>query len=374
MYFWKGQTGSSSGRRHVFDWSNLCQSCQCWGTSGSERCSNKLSNYTFLIIGKEHTDVSVLKKIKNIIFLGHIDHNQIPFYVKNFDLAIIPYYKTEFTENVYSFKLNEYLAMGVPVITTDLNEFKIFEKKYPNTVYVSNSYEQFKRYLEKNLSFYEKHKDYRIRIAKENSWSNRFLQIEKIFNQLYNKNISIFRKKILKEQYNFINSKSIISYILIPILFMYIISFYSPLFSSLSKGLEVDYVINKADAIVVFSGDGYAGYENLGFQQRTLDVLKYYRLGYADKVFVSSGKEQKISQVEIIKALLIQNNVLEKDIKIFTQYPSSTYENVIMVEKELTKNKIDEIIFITAPFHSKRSYLLWKKKCTSNKDLFCRTN
>ena len=32
-----------------------------------------------------------------------------------------------------------------------------------------------------------------------------------------------------------------------------------------------------------------------------------------------------------------------------------------MVKKELFQNNINEIIFITAPFHSKRASLIWKK-------------
>ncbi len=42
-------------------------------------------------------------------------------------------------------------------------------------------------------------------------------------------------------------------------------------------------------------------------------------------------------------------------------YPSTTYENVVMVHNILVKNNIDEVIFITAPFHSRRANLIWKK-------------
>ena len=72
--------------------------------------SNNLPNYIFLVIGKVHTDIKELKKIKNIKFIGHVDHDLIPNYLKIFDIAIIPYLKNDFTENVYSFKLNEYLV------------------------------------------------------------------------------------------------------------------------------------------------------------------------------------------------------------------------------------------------------------------------
>ncbi len=332
--------------------------------------SKSFPDYTFLIIGKEHTDLRELKTIENIKFIGHVDHDSIPHYLKIFDIAIIPYLKNDFTENVYSFKLNEYLAMGLPVITTDLNEFKIFENQYPNTIYVSKSHKEFKNYLSRDFSIFWKYKQQRIEVAKENSWSNRFSKIKEIFEFNYNSNISSFIKKKENEQFNYLKSKSVISYFIIPLLVLYFITFHSPFFYYLSKGLEENYLIKKADAIVVFSGDGYSGYENLGFQKRTLDVLKYYKSGYADKIYVSSGKEQKISQVEIIKALLIQNKVKEKDIKIFTTYPSSTYENVIMVEKQLVKDEINEIIFITAPFHAKRSSLIWKKNAPQIKIYF----
>ena len=326
-----------------------------------EELAKSYSNYSFVLVGKTHVSINRLKKIKNIIFIGNVSHDLIPFYLKSFDFGIIPYYVNDFTENVYSFKLNEYLAMGLPVITTDLNEFKIFDKKYPNTIYVAKNYAEFKNYLKIDFNFDKKFRDKRIDVAKQNSWKKRFEKIQKITDSLFENNINAYEQKQNKIQIKYLNSKNIFFYPFIIFLFIYMITFNSPLFYYLSKGLEVDYSINKAQAIVVFSGDGYSGYENLSFQKRTLDVLKYYESGYAKKIFVSSGKEQKISQVEIIKALLIQNNVKKEDINIFTEYPSSTYQNVIMVKNELSQKNINEIIFITAPFHSKRASLIWKK-------------
>ena len=334
--------------------------------------ADQLPNFSFVIIGKVYANINKLKKYSNIHFIGHVNHDKIPFYLKSFNIAIIPYLKNEFTESVYSFKLNEYLSMGLPVVTTNLNEFKIFEKKYQNTVYVSDSFKQFKNYLNKDLFFYSKYKYDRIKVAKENSWSNRFKSISTIFDNLYLKNISIFKNNQEKKQLAYLNSKSIFSFLVLPILFIYLVSFHSPLFYKLSKNLEVDYEVSSADAIVVFSGDGYSGYENLGFQNRTLDVLKYYKLGLADKILISSGKEQTINQVEIIRALLLQNGIKKNDIKIFTEYPSSTYANILMIKRELEKKGIDEIIFITAPLHSKRSSLIWSKNFPELKIYFAK--
>ena len=45
-------------------------------------------------------------------------------YIVNFDIGIIPYKINDYTESVYPCKLNEYLAMGIPVVTTGINELK----------------------------------------------------------------------------------------------------------------------------------------------------------------------------------------------------------------------------------------------------------
>ena len=103
-----------------------------------------------------------------------------------------------------------------------------------------------------------------------------------------------------------------------------------------SKILEVNYEVSNADAIVVFSGDGYAGYENLGFQKRTLDVLKYYKSGYADKIYISSGKEQKISQVEINEELMLQNMIEFERNKQLNQF-SNIFFNKIKVNYSINE-------------------------------------
>ena len=51
----------------------------------------------------------------------------------------------------------------------------------------------------------------------------------------------------------------------------------------------------------------------------------------------------------------------------FEQYPNSTYENVILVRNYLYKKNYNKILFITAPYHSKRSNLIWKKNAPNIK-------
>jgi uncharacterized SAM-binding protein YcdF (DUF218 family) len=117
----------------------------------------------------------------------------------------------------------------------------------------------------------------------------------------------------------------------------------------------------KSDAIVVFSGDGKASYRNLSYQKRALDAVRFYKEGYADKVFLSSGREQAIADVEMIRLYLVSKGVPELSIYILEIYPNSTHQNVIMVKENLEKNNVKSILFLTAPYHLRRALLTWKK-------------
>ena len=41
--------------------------------------------------------------------------------------------------------------------------------------------------------------------------------------------------------------------------------------------------------------------------------------------------------------------------------PYNTYENIIVVNKYLKKKNVNSIIFLTSPYHTLRSKLIWKK-------------
>ena len=60
-----------------------------------------------------------------------------------------------------------------------------------------------------------------------------------------------------------------------------------------------------AEAMVVFSGDGKETYKNDSYQDRALEAVKFYNDGYIDKIYLSSGREQKIPETLLIKSLLV---------------------------------------------------------------------
>lgn len=58
--------------------------------------------------------------LPNLHWLGPKDHSELPNYLKGFDVGLIPFRKVPLTYHANPIKLYEYLAAGVPVVSTRL--------------------------------------------------------------------------------------------------------------------------------------------------------------------------------------------------------------------------------------------------------------
>ena len=117
-----------------------------------------------------------------------------------------------------------------------------------------------------------------------------------------------------------------------------------------------------AEAIVVFSGDGEPGYINAGYQKRAMDALKLYQSGYGPLIILSSGKRYAMAETEVIRALLVSRGVPDSAIISTTGVPTSTYENVTLVAHTLRQLQLKRVLFVTAPYHTRRADMVWAKQ------------
>jgi glycosyltransferase involved in cell wall biosynthesis len=77
-------------------------------------------HWSWVYVGPHQTDVTPLAALPNVHLLGPRPHDQLARYIRQFDACTIPYTRSVYTETVVPTKLNEYLAMGKPVVSTDL--------------------------------------------------------------------------------------------------------------------------------------------------------------------------------------------------------------------------------------------------------------
>jgi glycosyltransferase involved in cell wall biosynthesis len=71
-------------------------------------------------LGDPSTDVGALDALANVHLLGARTHAQLPGVLRGADVGIVPYAVNDLTRSVFPMKIYEYLAAGLPVVTTPL--------------------------------------------------------------------------------------------------------------------------------------------------------------------------------------------------------------------------------------------------------------
>jgi hypothetical protein len=114
---------------------------------------------------------------------------ELPAFLQYFDCTIIPFAKTNLTGGIYPLKINEYLAAGKAVITTNFSEDIATFDEY---IYLANSHEEFLSFIPKALvdnSVEIKQK--RLNAAMGNSWEKRVDLLWNISLEVYKNKVSI---------------------------------------------------------------------------------------------------------------------------------------------------------------------------------------
>lgn len=79
-------------------------------------------NGSLVMLGSATMDVSALAREPNVHLLGRKPYASLPGYSRGFDVALIPFPVTEVTLNANPLKAREYLASGLPVVSTAIPE------------------------------------------------------------------------------------------------------------------------------------------------------------------------------------------------------------------------------------------------------------
>jgi len=140
--------------------------------------SDMFPECSFVFVGDvllKPADISRLKEKKNIFFLGGKAYSELPNYLTNFNVCILPYIPIPYTSPPT--KIYDYFATGKPVVSTYLPELKNLD----NLIKLARTKEEFINFVKESLN--ENNPDIRkmrIEKAKNNSWSVRTEEIMNI--------------------------------------------------------------------------------------------------------------------------------------------------------------------------------------------------
>jgi uncharacterized SAM-binding protein YcdF (DUF218 family) len=113
------------------------------------------------------------------------------------------------------------------------------------------------------------------------------------------------------------------------------------------------------EALVILSGNGDKDYINTGYQKRYLDAKILLKQNNYKKIILI-GRDQEIPEYEILRSLIVFDGFDKNNIIILTQV-GSTSGNLELIYTKLSEEKITSFNFLTAPYHTKRCALIWKK-------------
>lgn len=137
-------------------------------------------DYSFVMIGREDVVFKQhpLHTLENVHFLGSIPKDMVPLYMSGLDVCLNPQVVNEITIGNYPRKVDEYLALGKPVIATRTDTMEMFREH----TYLCTGVEQYREAVE--LALNEKDltiKENRIRFARSHSWEN---NVKNIYNRI----------------------------------------------------------------------------------------------------------------------------------------------------------------------------------------------
>lgn len=130
---------------------------------------------------------SDLHQLSNIHFLGRKPIEELPAFVNSFDVCINPQLMNIVTMGNYPLKIDEYLAMGKPVVATRTSAMSIFEQY----TYQANQPSEYPALILQALAGNSHNTETeRIHFAKSHTWENSITALYGAIHKTYNQRTS----------------------------------------------------------------------------------------------------------------------------------------------------------------------------------------
>jgi glycosyltransferase involved in cell wall biosynthesis len=135
--------------------------------------AKKRPEWHMVLIGDSTVDLTPYRNLPNMHFLGRKAYAELPAYCRQFDIGLVPFKINELTLAVNPIKLREYLAAGLPVISTPLPEAKLCEP----WVHIVDSPERFETAAADILSVTEDRRASRSTAMAAETWPEKVTHI-----------------------------------------------------------------------------------------------------------------------------------------------------------------------------------------------------
>lgn len=133
---------------------------------------------TVLLVGPLNSGQLValgIDKLPNVVLTGSRPLQALPPFLQSMDCVLVPFRYNTLTRSIYPLKINEYLAAGKPVVSTNFSDDI---RSFSNNIYLAENHEQFIRLVGTALQ----ENDAAARVARNqraklNTWEARIEQL-----------------------------------------------------------------------------------------------------------------------------------------------------------------------------------------------------
>ncbi len=324
--------------------------------------ANERPEWSVVLIGPAQTSLAELDGLANVHLLGKKDFSVLPDYVRQFDVSIIPYEVSKYTDTVFPTKLNEYHAMGKPVVSTALPEVINFNKENDDLVLTARSHAEFVSHLQAAIN---KNDDAglireRVASARRNSWTARIEAMSALMEGAIEKRkraVISWQQAVLKF---YKGSRKGALTAVGAILALYLLVFHTPLVWFAAEPLKITQTPQKADCIVVFGGGvGESGRAGQGYEERVGYAVELYKKGYASHLIFCSAYTKFFEETLLMKAIAVALGV-PKDAIILEDQARNTFSDVKFTREILVKEKWNKVLLVSSPYNMLRARLVFE--------------
>lgn len=314
---------------HWFAWEKVCY------------LAKRFTDCDIVIVGDVTDYKKQLEQYSNIELLGEKSYSELPSYLVDFDVCLIPFdTSTDLIKATNPVKFYEYLSAGKKVVATDIPELEPYRDKF---VYMSNDDEKFAEYVRLCLEGEDSLEDEEacISFAKENDWQKRYEAFEKSCSECMPK-VSIIVLTYNNLNYNIDCIDSILSKTAYANYELIIVD-------NQSTDGTVEYLkrleekkISNVKIVFNDNNDGFAGGNNHGIRESEGD---YVLLLNNDTIVTRGWITSMVKHLEINKSLGMCNPVTN----------SIGNESMIKVDY-VTKEAIDDFAYLYTAMHMNEEY------------------
>jgi acetyltransferase-like isoleucine patch superfamily enzyme/glycosyltransferase involved in cell wall biosynthesis len=149
-----------------------------------EKVAGMLPEWSMVLVGPEDDDFrrSTLHQMNNVVFLGSRKPEELPSYIEGFDVCLNPQRINDATIGNYPRKIDEYLAMGKPVVASSTKAMEYFA----DHTYLGESPEDYAELIKKEATENTPEKiKARKDFARNHTWENNVSEIYKAIDRAF---------------------------------------------------------------------------------------------------------------------------------------------------------------------------------------------